>query len=264
MARDGKQDSRKPRAAKKLGGTKAPQPAIPKQGKPAVDGKPTAEMAPDQDQGKPAAGDRVADEKTTVATPAGNVQPGQGLKPARKGIVAGFIEWVKERVAGAFNSTIEGLIAVGAAGLLLAVVTYFGWSFIAGYFGVEPEYPPAYDENAAKNPNGPYHFMPMVDYARNALGMEVNWDPPIVKDSTAILYPKALSVQKLRGNVLEQFEQAYPHCLDMTWSEVRADQGGEPRQVVTLRLGRVEGPGKRAGDPRKFYACKLESKPASP
>lgn len=243
-----------------------PRPASPEHGqdKPASDVQPAATIPPDKDEGKPAAEDKAADEKTAVSGVPSEVQPGQDQKPAPKGIVARFIEWAKERFAAAFNSTVEGFIVVGAGALLLAALTYFGWSFIAGYFGVEPEYPPAYDENVASNPNGPYHFMPMVDFARSALGMEVNWDPPIAKDSTAIIYPKALSVQKLRGNVLEQFEQAYPHCIDMAWSEVRTDQGGEPRKVVTLRLGTLDGPSKRAGDTRKFYSCKLASKATSP
>lgn len=174
-------------------------------------------------------------------------------------------DWFKERIQNAANGAVEDIIKLAFVAIVAAVVVWLGWYSLGNLFGITPPPPPTFDENAAKNPDGPFHFMPMVDFSRDSLGMEVNWDPPLAKDSTVILYPKALSVQKLRGNVLKQFQEQYPHCIDMEWNTVKAADGRtDLREMVTLRLGKLEGPQTRHGDPRNYYFCGTDNRDGAP
>ncbi|SEP25291.1 hypothetical protein SAMN04490248_1553 [Salinihabitans flavidus] len=151
-------------------------------------------------------------------------------------------KWIEEWITFVVTS---GIVAAGAG-----VLGYLG------YRAANPDYPPAYNENAAQNPDGPFHFMPMVQYARKNLGYEVQFDPIIEPNTVAITYPEALSVQKIRGDVFSEFHKKYPHCLIFERRTIQSPSDDQdPKVVVTIKLNELAGPTPQSDDPRLFYRC---------
>jgi hypothetical protein len=148
------------------------------------------------------------------------------------------------------EDTLAKVVTWGGIGLLAVVGTSLGFSCAIR------DYPPAYNENAAQNPDGPFHFMPMIQYARTNLGYEVQFDPIIEDNTVSITYPEALSVHKIRGDVFDEFQRKYPHCLTFERETIQSSTDDQDtKEVVTIRLNQLTGPIQQIDDPRLLYRC---------